>query len=90
MTWIKWMLAYVFDCGHVKTSWPQRGRNGLDYVCCLDCGREFPYSTRLMSIVSKEEQLKDRSRYSWAKLGNVRSAPMARSNAKASIDIFAQ
>lgn len=53
MTWAKWIFAYLFDCVHPKTSWPQRGRNGLDYVCCLDCGREFPYSTRLMSIVSK-------------------------------------
>jgi hypothetical protein len=53
MSWAKWIVAYLFDCVHLKTTWPQRGRNGLDYVCCLDCGREFPYSTRLMSIVSK-------------------------------------
>jgi hypothetical protein len=53
MTRVKWILAYLFDCGHRRTSWPQRGRTGLDYVCCLECGREFPYSTRLMSIVRK-------------------------------------
>jgi|HubBroStandDraft_6_1064221.scaffolds.fasta_scaffold36338_5 hypothetical protein len=57
MTWIKWMFAYLFDCAHLKTSWPQRGRNGLDYVCCLECGKEFSYSTRLMSIVTKDDQL---------------------------------
>lgn len=88
MTWIKWMLAYLFDCAHLKTCWPQRGRNGLDHVCCIECGKEFPYSTRLMSIVSKEEQLKDRGQYSWAELGNIRSVPMARSNAKVSIVTF--
>jgi hypothetical protein len=86
MTWAKWILAYLFDCVHLKTSWPHRGRTGLDYVCCLDCGREFPYSTRLMSIVSKKEQLKDRSLCSWAELGNVKSAPVARSNVKVSMD----
>jgi hypothetical protein len=84
MTWVKWIFAYVFDCNHRHTSWPQRGRTGLDYVCCLDYGREFPYSTRLMRIVSKEEQLKDRSRYGWAELGNVRFVPMARAHANVS------
>ena len=86
MTWAKWIFMYVFDCAHRQTSWPQRGRTGLDYVCCLDCGREFPYSTRLMSVVSKEEQLKDRNQYRWADLGNGRPAAMARSNVKVSID----
>jgi hypothetical protein len=86
MTWAKWIIAYLFDCVHLKITWPQRGRNGLDYVCCLHCGREFPYSTRLMSIVSKEEQLKDRGQYNWAALGNVRPAPIARSKVKLSID----
>jgi hypothetical protein len=86
MSSAKWILAYLFDCVHPKTSWPLRGRSGFDYVCCLDCGREFPYSTQLMSIVSKEEQLKERGQYNWAKLGNVRSAPRARSHVRVSID----
>jgi hypothetical protein len=64
MTWAKWMLAYLFDWVHLKTTWPQGGRNELDYVCCLDCGREFRYSIQLMSIVSKVEELKDRSQSS--------------------------
>jgi hypothetical protein len=89
MTWVKWILAYLFDCAHRHTSWPRRGRTGLDYVCCLDCGREFPYSTRLMSIVSKEEQLKDRNHYRWVERGNVRSVPLTRS-AKVSIDTLIQ
>jgi hypothetical protein len=86
MTWAMWVLAYLFDCVHPKTTWPQRGRNGLDYVCCLDCGREFPYSIRLMSIISKDRQLKDRGRYRWAKVGHVKSTPMARSNSRVSMD----
>jgi hypothetical protein len=85
MTWAKRMLAYIFDCAHPRTTWPQRGCNGLDYVCCVDCGREFPYSTRLMSIVSEEEQLKDR-RYNWAALKNLPYARLARSNPTVSIN----
>ncbi len=88
MTWVKWILTYVFDCAHRRTSWPQRGRAG-DYVCCLECGREFPYSTRLMSIVSKEEQPGDRSGYGWDGFGNGGSAPLARS-AKASVSTMLQ
>jgi hypothetical protein len=57
--WIKWILAFVFDCVHHHTTWPHRDRRGLDYVCCLDCGRELPYSTRRMSIVTIEEELED-------------------------------
>lgn len=86
MSWVKWILAYLFDCIHPKTTWPQRGRTGLDYVCCLDCGREFPYSTRLMSIVSKEEQMKERSQLRWTEPGNIKSSPVARSNAMVSMD----
>jgi hypothetical protein len=59
MKWMKWILAYVFDCVHPHTSWPHCNGRGLEYVCCLDCGRELPYSTRRMSIVTKEVQLED-------------------------------
>jgi hypothetical protein len=65
MTWAKWIFAYLFDCVHRHTTWPQRARTGFDYVCCLDCGKEFAYSTQLMCIVSKEEPLRDRSRRGW-------------------------
>ena len=61
MTWINWILAYVFDCVHRRTTWPHRDRRGLDYVCCLECGRELPYSMRWMCIVTSEEQLEDRA-----------------------------
>jgi hypothetical protein len=90
MTWVKWTFACLFDCTHLNTTWPQRDRTGLDYVCCLDCGREFPYSIRLMRIVSEEEQLEDRSQSNWAELENIGSARIARSNAKLSIDTLVQ
>lgn len=51
------------------------GRTGLDYVCCLDCGKEFAHSTQLMCIVSKEEQLEDRSQYRWVTPGLMDSPP---------------
>ena len=68
MRWLKWILAYLFDCIHRHTTWPHRDRRGLDYICCLDCGKELPYSMRRMRIVSKEEQLEDRSRQTWEEL----------------------
>ena len=68
--WIKWILAHAFDCVHRHTTWPHRDRRGLDYICCLDCGRELPYSMRRMSIVTKEEQLEDRAFGRWEGLGN--------------------
>jgi hypothetical protein len=61
MKWVKWIMAYVFDCVHRHTTWPRCDRTGLDYVCCLDCGRQLPYSTRRMSIVTIEEQLEERA-----------------------------
>jgi hypothetical protein len=77
MRWLNWILAYLFDCIHRHTTWPHRDRRGLDYICCLDCGKELPYSMRRMSIVSKEEQLEDRSRQAWEELSPVRSGAAA-------------
>jgi hypothetical protein len=70
MKWIKWILACVFDCVHRHTTLPHRDRCGLDYVCCLDCARKLPYSTRRMSIVTIEEQLEDRTVDGRDKFGN--------------------
>lgn len=61
MRGIKWILAYVFGCVHHHTTRPHSDCRGLDYVCCLDCGRKLPYSTRRMSIVTIAEQLEDRT-----------------------------
>ena len=57
MSWLKWILAYLFDCVHSHTTWPHRDRIGLAYVCCIDCGRELPYSVQQMKIVTRQEQL---------------------------------
>lgn len=56
MIWLKWILAYLFHCVHPNTTWPHRDRAGLTYVCCIDCGRELPYSLRRMSIVTSRER----------------------------------
>jgi hypothetical protein len=77
MRWLKWILAYLFDCSHRHTTWPRRDRRGLDYICCLDCGKELPYSMRRMSIISQEEQLEDRSRQAWEELSLARRRPIA-------------
>jgi hypothetical protein len=74
---LKWILAYLFDCIHRHTTWPHRDRRGLDYICCLDCGKELPYSIRRMSIVSKEEQLEDQSQRGWEELSPVPGRVMA-------------
>jgi hypothetical protein len=74
MTLAKWIVAYVFGCVHRHTTWPQRGRSGFDYVCCLDCGRELPYSTRLMCIVHTDEEMKDLSQFTPVEFKNARSA----------------
>jgi hypothetical protein len=57
MNWLRWILAYLFDCVHPHTTWPHRDRAGLAYVCCLDCGRELPYSLERMRVVTREELL---------------------------------
>lgn len=90
MIWAKWIFAYLFDCVHLKTTWPRRARNGLDYVCCVNCGKEFPYSTLLMRIVTKEELLRDRSQYDGVERSNVRPLAPAVSVAKMSIDPLLQ
>jgi hypothetical protein len=41
----------MFDCVHSHTTWPHQNQLGLAYVCCLDCGREMPYSLEYMQIV---------------------------------------
>jgi hypothetical protein len=61
MHWLKWIVEFIFGCHHWRTTWPHRDRQGFDYVCCLDCGKELPYSVRLMRIVSREELVEERS-----------------------------
>ena len=77
MRWLKWIWAFVFDCIHPRTTWPRRDRAGFAYVCCVDCGRELPYSLRRMSIVSREEQLEDSKQDDGEKLWRVRRKQVA-------------
>jgi hypothetical protein len=51
MSLLRWIWAYLFDCVHSHTTWPHQNQLGLAYVCCLDCGREMPYSLEYMQIV---------------------------------------
>lgn len=59
MRWLKWIWAYLFDCVHPHTTWPHRNRTGFVYVCCLDCGKELPYSLELMRIVNPDDHAQD-------------------------------
>jgi hypothetical protein len=61
MIWLKWIVAYLFDCVHAHITWPHRDRAGLAYVCCIDCGRELPYSVQRMKIITRQEQLQELS-----------------------------
>jgi hypothetical protein len=56
MSWLKWIWAYLFDCVHPHTTWPRRNATGLVYICCVDCGRELPYSLKYMRIITKVGQ----------------------------------
>ena len=58
MSWPKWILAYLFDCAHPHTTWPRRDATGLVYICCVDCGRELPYSLKYMSVITRVGQNK--------------------------------
>ena len=60
MSLLRWIWAYLFDCVHSHTTWPHQNQIGLAYVCCLDCGREMPYSLEYMQIV-----VEDRKRNKW-------------------------
>ena len=83
MSWLKWILAYLFDCVHPHTTWPHRDRVGLGYVCCIDCGRELPYSGQQMKIVTKQEQLQDLTQTVGTNVGPCGRARISASHARA-------
>src|SRR5215469_14002366 len=56
MNVLRWIWAYLFDCVHFHTTWPHQNQFGHAYVCCLDCGREMPYSLEYMRIVEPDRQ----------------------------------
>jgi hypothetical protein len=53
---LRWIWAYLFDCVHFHTTWPHQNKFDLAYVCCLDCGREMPYSLEYMQIVRQDHK----------------------------------
>lgn len=56
MTLLRWIWAYLFDCVHSHTTWPRQNRFGSLDVCCLECGREMPYSLESMQIVEQDRK----------------------------------
>src|SRR5215467_7777077 len=56
MSLLRWIWAYLFDCVHSHTTWPHQNQVGDAYVCCLDCGREMPYSLEYMQIVGQTDR----------------------------------
>jgi hypothetical protein len=59
MNWLKWIVqwiwTYVFGCFHRHTTWPHHDSAGFDYIVCLDCSAELPYSVREMRMMSRTE-----------------------------------
>jgi hypothetical protein len=48
------LLDLLFGCWHTKYTFPIR-KGANEYVCCLDCGKEFFYSWEKMKVISKDE-----------------------------------
>lgn len=70
-----WISAYFFGCIHRHTTWPHHHAAGYDYVCCLDCGKELPYSCRRMRIVTREEILQERNHAQREQVGSIPCPP---------------
>ena len=49
---VQWIWTYLFGCFHRHTTWPHHDSAGFDYIVCLDCSAELPYSVREMRMVS--------------------------------------
>ena len=56
MSLLRWIWAYLFDCVDSHTTWPHQNRFGHAYVCCIDCGREMPYSVEHMQIALQDRK----------------------------------
>lgn len=77
LRWIlQWLYALIFGCIHRHTTWPHHSRLGFDYICCLDCGAEMPYSTREMRIVTREELSQLRNQEKQEHPGHIRPEPV--------------
>src|ERR1700680_662000 len=83
MSRLKWIVAYPSDCVHPHTTWPHRDRVGLAYVCCIDCGRELPYSVQQMKIVTRQEQIQDLTQAGGTNVGPFGRARISASHERA-------
>jgi hypothetical protein len=79
------ILSYFFGCQHGRCSFPItiRGRARRrpaaavltgTYVCCVDCGQEFPYDWNEMRIIRSKRQQRAYVRQHKSCLGTVRGA----------------
>ena len=53
---LRWIWAYLSDCVHPQTTLLHQNRFGHGYVCCLDCGREIPYSLKYLQRVGQRRK----------------------------------
>lgn len=77
MRWLKWVFDLVFGCFHRHTTWPHRDAQGFAYLCCLDCGKELPYSVNRMSVVTHEELLAEQNVIAWRLPGGSQNRGLA-------------
>ena len=56
------LLSFLFGCRHARYTFPLKGKGRVwptgNYVCCLDCGKEFAYDWQEMRIVKKAQLVK--------------------------------
>ena len=81
MNWLVWVVQWLWACTiggcfHRHYTWPHHNPAGFDYVCCLDCGAELPYSEREMRIMRRKEVLQQRSQLAREQVGFIRPGPV--------------
>lgn len=45
---MNWLINFFSGCTHAKVTRPLTPRGRPTYVCCLECGAEFPYPWNAM------------------------------------------
>ena len=63
------MIDAVFGCRHPRYSFPVTIRGAArrpqaaaltgTYVCCLDCGKEFPYDWQEMKVITSSAERRE-------------------------------
>jgi len=64
------LVDIFFGCRHARYSFPVTVRRSArrppaaaltgTYVCCLDCGKEFPYDWQEMKVITSPERHRQR------------------------------